>query len=293
MWYYKMNYFPKGGAGLDLNWFESFLYGLFSGLGDILPISAEAHQLLMLKFFGVSGDLELIRLFARLGVCGALFVVCRPQLVRMRRARALKRVPKRRRRRPLDVRSLMDSSLLITMLVPVALALCLKSRVDFLGEKLIWVAALLLVNGVILYIPQFFPSANRDSRTLSRVQGLLIGLGGALGILPGVSGMGAALSVGSVCGVDRSYGLGMALLMELFFQAGLAVLDVMALIAAGAGTLSFVIFLRYLFTAAVAFGGAYLAARLMRTLAGSLGYSLFGYYCWGIALFTFVLNLMA
>ena len=38
---------------MDLNWFESFLYGLFSGLTDILPVSAEAHRILMLKCFGI------------------------------------------------------------------------------------------------------------------------------------------------------------------------------------------------------------------------------------------------
>lgn len=36
---------------MDLNWLESFLYGLFSGLADILPVSAEAHRILVLKCF--------------------------------------------------------------------------------------------------------------------------------------------------------------------------------------------------------------------------------------------------
>lgn len=278
---------------MDLNWFESFLYGLFSGLGDILPISAEAHRILMLKFFGVSKNLEFIRLCVHLGIFGALYVTCRPQLVRMRRAQALKRVPKRRRRRPLDVRSLMDSSLLITMLVPVVLALFLKQKADLLRDKLIWVAGLLLANGILLYIPQFFPTANRDSRTMSRVEGLLIGIGGGLGVLPGISSVGGALSVSSICGVERSYSLSMVLMMEMGIQAGLALLDVVAMFTAGAGTVSAVILLRYLLTGAVAFGGAYLAIKIMRALSESWGFGIFCYYCWGQALLTFVLNLMA
>ena len=39
----------KGGTGMDLNWFESIIYGLFLGLTDILPVSAQAHKLIMLK----------------------------------------------------------------------------------------------------------------------------------------------------------------------------------------------------------------------------------------------------
>ena len=278
---------------MDLNWFESFLFGLFSGLGDILPISAEAHRIVMLKFFGRDGDVALLRLFAHLGVALALGVCCRPQLVRMQRARALKRIPKRRRRRPLDVRSLMDTSLLITMLVPVVLGLLLQQKAQVLGNKLIFVAGLMFLNGLMLYIPQFFPTANRDSRTMSRVEGLLMGLGGGLGVLPGISSMGASLSIGSLCGVDRAYGLSMALLMDLGLQIGYLVLDILALIAGGAGTLGFAILLRYLFTAAVAFGGAYLGIKLMRALANNWGYAFFCFYCWGAALLTFVLNLMA
>ncbi len=247
----------------------------------------------MLKCFGIQSSTELMKLFAHLGVFGAMYFSCRKQIVRIHRARRLARVPKRRRRRPLDTRSLMDFSLLRTMLIPVILGFLLNRYVEPLKEKLIWIAVLLFLNGIILYIPQFFPTSNRDSRMLSRVEGLLVGLGGALGILPGVSAVGSALSVASICGVERSYGLNMALLMNMFIQVGLIVLDVLALISVGAGTLSFLILVRYLVTAAVSFGAALLGVKLMRLLAANNGYALLAVYCWGVSLFTFILNLMA
>lgn len=278
---------------MDLNWFESFLYGLFSGLADILPVSAEAHRILMLKFFGIQSNTELMNLLVHLGVFGALYCSCRKQIVRISSARRLARVPKRRRRRPLDTRSLMDFSLFKTMLIPVILSFFLCRYTETLESKLIWIVGFLFLNGIILYIPQFFPTSNRDSRMLSRVEGLLMGLGGALGILPGISAMGAALSVASLCGVERSYGLSMALMMNMGIQIGLIVLDVMGLAASGVGTLSFLIFIRYLVTAAVAFGAGVLGVKIMRLLAAEKGYSLLAFYCWGVALFTFILNLMA
>ena len=62
---------------MDLNWLESFLYGLFSGLTDILPVSAEAHRILVLKCFGIQSSTELMKLFAHLGVFGAMYFSCR------------------------------------------------------------------------------------------------------------------------------------------------------------------------------------------------------------------------
>ncbi|MDD5864472.1 MAG: undecaprenyl-diphosphate phosphatase [Firmicutes bacterium] len=278
---------------MDLSWFESFLYSLFSGLADILPVSAEAHRVLLLKFFGVQGSNDLINLFIDLGVCGALYFSCRRQIVQMTRARKLARVPKRRRRRPLDTRSLMDFSLLKTMLIPIVLSFFVYRFAKKLDDRLVLVVVFLFVNGLILYIPQFFPTGNRDSRTLSRVEGLLMGFGGALGVVPGISAMGVALSVSSVCGVEKSYSLNMALLMNLGIHIGLAVMDVLGLISGGAGTLSFVILLRYLVSTAVAFGGSLLGVKLMRLLTANGGTNLLAFYCWGVALFLFILNLMA
>lgn len=66
---------------MDLNWLESFLYGLFSGLADILPVSAEAHRILVLKCFGIQSSTELMKLFAHLGVFGAMYFSAASRIV--------------------------------------------------------------------------------------------------------------------------------------------------------------------------------------------------------------------
>ena len=278
---------------MKLNWFESMLYGLFSGLTDILPVSAQAHKTLMLKFFGIKGNMEVLDLFVHLAVAAALYIHCRSQLGRMTRAKALSRVPKKKRKRPLDVRSMMDLSMLNTMLVPVVLGLLLYRHTAKLQGNLILLALFLLINGLVLYIPQFLPGGNRDSRTLSRVQGLLMGLGGAFSIVPGISAMGVTTSIASVCGVERTYGLNMTLMMNLFLTIGFLVYDVLGIMNTGLGVLSITILLRYLMTAAIAFGSTSFGIRLMRQFAENQGYTVFGFYCFGLALFTFILNLMA
>ena len=98
----------------------------------------------------------------------------------MKRARALARVPKRKRKRPLDIRSMMDWSMLKTMLIPAIFGVFLRQYTGSLQGNLMLISLFLFVNGLILYVPQFFPTSNRDSRTLSRIEGLLMGLGGGL-----------------------------------------------------------------------------------------------------------------
>jgi undecaprenyl-diphosphatase len=269
------------------------MYGLFSGLLDILPVSAQAHSALLLKFFGLKASSDVLNLLIHLAVFAALYYSSQNHLTRMNRARALARIPKRKRKRPLDVRSMMDWSLLKTMMVPALLGIYLRKYTAGISTNLLLTALFLFLNGIILYMPQFFPTSNRDSRTLSRVEGLLMGLGGAASAVPGISAIGTSTAIASLCGVERLYALDMALMMNMAIAAGLAFLDVLAIAANGFGAFSVMILVRYIVSAAAAFGGTVLGIKLMRHLAVEKGYSLFGVYCWGLALFTFILNLIA
>lgn len=278
---------------MTLNWLQTLLYGFLGGLTDILPVSSYAHKTLLLKVFGVNGNTELLDLMIHLAVLGGLYFCCRGHLVRFSRAKALARIPKNKRKRPLDTRTLLDISLLRTMLVPILLGLLLSRFAAALQGKLVLLAAFLFLNGTILYVPQFLPTGNKDARTLSRVDGLLMGLGGGVSVLPGISAVGMMTSVGSICGVERSYGLTMALLADMVMTAGLVVVDFLAVAAAGLEGFGFMMFLRFFCASLLAFGGTVLGIWTLRAITREHSLAAFGLYCFGLSLFTFILNLMA
>ena len=278
---------------MDLSGFEHLIYGFLSGLTEIFPVSARAHSTILLKVLGAEKISNLPVLLIHIAILAGIYFSSKAQLVKMTRARRLARVPKKRRKRPLDICSLMDSRFLLTMMLPVLLADILYGRLSNIQFGLLAISLLLFVNGIFLYIPQFFPGSNKDARSLSRIEGLVMGLGGSLSVVPGLSGVGAAVSIGSLYGVERSYALNMSLMMNMVYLAGMVVYDILNIIRYGVGLLSFQWFLSYILAAAFAFAGTMLAIRLMRKLAADKGYYIFSYYCWGIALFTFILNLMA
>lgn len=276
---------------MSLNLLESLLYGLVSGLSEILPVSGTAHRQLMLQLLGESGEQGLLRLMIHIGVLAALYYSCQNHILRMIRARKLARVPKRKRRRPLDVRSLMDLSLLKTMAVPVILALLVYNRASGLAARRILMSILLFINGIILYVPQFLPGSNRDSRTLSRVEGICMGLGGAFSVIPGFSATGLIASVGNVCGVDKAYGLSMTLLLDMILIAGQLIYDVLAIASAGLASITFLAVLGYIIAGIAAFAGAYVSIRILRALLKEHTLGVFAFYCWGLSLLTFILYL--
>lgn len=276
-----------------LSGIEQILYGLLSGLTEILPISSRAHSMLMLKVLGVElpGDLPIALI--HLAVLAALYNATRPQLVKMSRARRLASIPKKRRKRPLDICSLMDSRFLFTMIIPVVLADVLYGKISQISFSLLTVSVLLFVNGIILYIPQFFPASNKDARSLSRVEALAMGLGGGLSIIPGLSGVGICLCIAGIGGVEKGYALSMTLMMHMAYLAGMIVHDILNILRYGWGLVSFQWLFAYLLSTIAAFVGATIAIKLMKSFSSDKGYPLFSFYCWGIALFAFILNLMA
>lgn len=276
---------------MELNWLQSVLLGLVSGIADILPVSAQAHRLVMLKLFGQNSEPIVLRLILHICTMAALYYSCRGQIIRLTRAQKQAKIPKRRRKRPLDTRSLTDFNLLKTALVPVILAFLFYEKTASLSENLILVAVFLFLNGIIMYIPQFLPGANKDSGNVSRVEGLLLGLGGAASTVPGISCIGAASSVGSVCGMEKNYTLNIALLMNIPVLIGFTVFDVIAVVESGISGLTFAAFFGYLLAGAAAFFGVILGLNLLKRIVSTIGFPVFAFYSWGAALFTFILSL--
>lgn len=277
---------------MNLNWIETAIYGLVMGITEVLPVSSRAHGAMLSKLLG-QADSPLITLLLHLAAFLAIYTGCQAAIVRMLRALALSRVPKRRRKRPLDTKSLMDFRLWRTTVIPVVLCFFFYDKVRTLDSNLLIVSAFVMFNGLLLYIPQFFPGCNKDARNLSRFQGLAIGFAMGLSVFPGISGLGAALAIGLILGVESHYAVNLCLLTNLAALVCLIVHDVLAIAAVGIGMLTAVAAVKLLFMALAAFGGCRLAIRIMRKTVTSGGVSAFAYYCWGVALLVFILNLLA
>ena len=275
-----------------MNWFQGMIFGLVSGLSDVMPVSSQAHKAILMKLFGVNGEDPILRLVIHTAILAALYSCCSSHIQRIIRQLRLSRVPKKRRKRPLDTRTIMEFRLLRMMIIPVLLSLLLVNHTAQWNNKLSMIVVFLLLNGVILFLPSLVATGNKDARSMSALEGLLIGFGGALSVLPGVSAMGAANAVASVCGAERTFALNMTYLMQMVLTVGLIAFDVAAVFAAGAVSLTLGTVIIYVLSATAAFAGAYIGIRGMRMIAVNVGFGVFAFYSFGAALLAFMLFLM-
>lgn len=278
---------------MDMSWLESALYGLLAGFTEFLPVSAQAHRAILLGIFGAETEHPVMGLFIHIGIMAALYFSCKLQLRKLFREYRLGKMTRRRRRgRFLDLQSMRDISLFKAACIPLVLVFFLYTKTAVWGEKLYMIALFLLLNGLILYVPMFLPQGNKDSRSMSRLDGVLIGLGAAVSILPGVSRVGASSSVAIARGADMQQAYRWSLLLSFPALLILTCFDCYGIITTGFAGVKFIFVLQCILSAGVACLGAYLGIAFMKVLATRTGFFNFSYYCWGAALFVFILYLI-
>lgn len=278
---------------MNISWLQSAILGFVSGLSEPLPVSAEAHRAVLGRFFGVDGFSPLVLLMCHLASLIVVLMLGRLELKRLRRTAKLLKTPKRRRKANPELNSAGTLKLLRTAL-PIALAgRLLGFYLSPIGGKLYLLTLTLILGGVILHIPTHMRSANKDGRHLEKRDAAMMGVGYALGAVPGVSGVGGAASLGLIRGADRRYAVRFAWML---LCAGLVVsvgIDVLGIVGAGL-EFDLMLILTALVSGICAAIGTALALRLMFVLIrhGGLGISGFSYYNWGLALLCMALFLL-
>lgn len=268
------------------------LYSLVSGLAEFLPISSSAHQLLYKEMTGFPVEGEWLTLAVRIGVLLALLAGCHARMKRFSRDLRLSRRSSRHRKGSRSGESaLADLRLLRTAGVPVLISVLFYMRAGEWINNTVSVAITLFLNAMLLFAPRLWGQGNKDGRSLSFWDGVLMGLLGGLAAIPGISQIAGVTCAGLIRGGRRAYILDVALLLCIPLLLGLLVFDIYAVAVCGIG-LSLSTFFLFVLSIALSFLGGYLGIITVRFLSVNVGFGGFGYYSLGLALFAFALYLV-
>jgi undecaprenyl-diphosphatase len=276
---------------MGLDWLQGLIYGLISGLTEFFPLSAQAHQTMLLRLFGSDEAGNLTGLLVRAAVLLALFLNCRDHIEHLRRQQRLLSIPARRRKRQPDPKKILELRFLKSAIIPALIGFLFFPQIRQCNRNLLMISIFLLINGVVLYYPQTVRSGNKDARSMTGFDSILLGICGIFGMLAGFSRVGLIISASAVRGADKEHSLNWALLLSLPVLLVYLCFDVFAVMTGGVGALGFKAAIGYALAALGAFLGASLSLHMMRRFSRKVGFSGFSYYCWGAALFTFIMFL--
>jgi len=273
--------------------FASIIYGIVSGLTEIFPVSAQANQMVMRQLFGVAQKEPIRDLLVHIAVLVAILVACRGMFAKIRREQVL---AYRMRRNPSQVHALKGvyDMRLVRSAAPIMMIGMFASLffTKFYDNRPVF-CLILLINGALTLVPTYMHQGNRDARSMSGMDGLLIGLSAAFSAVPGISRNGAIMFMTLIREADKQNGVTWALILSVPAMVMLVLLDFISMFTVGISAITVATLLGYMLSMIFAFLGAYIGVSSVKVLILRSDYSGFAYYDFGLALLSFVLYLIA
>ncbi len=278
-----------------MNIFSSIFLGLVQGVAEFLPISSSGHLSLFQHFFGLVSPEESLffDVLLHLGTLIAIFVYYWRDIVAMVREffqmlGALASKEKRRKMKHLPPNGRMVLMILVATL-PLFVILPIKSKVEGLYSNTIFVGCALLVTGFILFYSDRMARGKKGPRSATMVDALIVGVGQAVAVVPGLSRSGTSISVGMMRGFHRKFAVRFSFLMSIPAVLGANILSIGEAVEAGIDTAQLPAYIVGTIVAAVS---GYFAIRLVNLLTNKGKFGNFAYYCWGIGAAAVVASLI-
>lgn len=245
-----------------MTYFDAAILGILQGLTEFLPVSSSGHLVLARALLNIKPGGITFEVMVHFGTLLAVVVYFRSQILRL-------------------IQSLFDKTMkaeraVVTCLVigtiPAGIVgLTLRHQFETAFSNQSITSAMLLVTGLILLATRFVRKGNHKVGLLSSI---IMGIGQAMAIMPGISRSGSTIAAGMFVGVEPSRAAEFSFLLAIPAILGATVLEFDAL-----GQLEGHLLGKYLLGAGLAFlVGLFAVYLVMATVRrGKLEY--FAYYC--------------
>ena len=271
-----------------MTYFSSFLMGLVQGVAEFLPISSSGHLAIAQHLLGMETEVpEFFDVLLHLGTLLAVFVaywkdIC--EIVReffrgvsdLAHHTTPRQVPPARRM----------ILLLIVATLPLVAVLPIRDKVQSLGSNMVFVGAMLVVTGFLLFACDLVRKGKKTERSATLANVLVVGVGQCLATLPGISRSGMTIVAGCFCGFERRFAVRFAFLLSIPAILGANFLALIDAIKAGIVWTEVPMYMLGVITAAVV---GYACIRLLKLVAEKGRFGAFSYYCWAVGLLTLLL----
>lgn len=275
-----------------MTYFSAIFLGLIQGIAEFLPISSSGHLAFFQNVVGIANGEEnmFFDVLLHLGTLVAVFVAywseIKALILEFFTMIGVRKLPKGQKPDRLSRRMIL---FIILGTLPLFLVLPVKDRVEGLYSNAIFIGCAFLITGLLLFLSDRLNHGNKDIKSASILDVLIVGVGQALATVPGISRSGTTISAGLSRGFDREFAVKFSFLLSIPAVLGANILSLIDAIQEG---IDWSLMPMYLAGVAVAAISGYLAIRLLKYISQKGSFGGFCYYCWGIGLVTLILSLV-
>ena len=262
-----------------MNWWQALILGLVQGLTEFLPVSSSGHLVIFRELLGAEAPSDLVfEITVHVATALATIVVFRKQILDL-----LQGLFKFKYNEQTDF-----IAKLVVSMIPVAIVgFFFKDKVEELFSSLLVVGCALMVTALLLFLSDRV-KARKEGKEITFGQALVMGLGQAVAVIPGLSRSGTTISAGLLSGASRNKVAEFSFLMVLVPILGEAFLD---LVGGDLATSSISIAPLLLGFLAAFFSGLF-ACKAMIALVKKAGLKWFALYCAIVGLIVIICSLV-
>lgn len=276
-----------------MSFFDAIFLGIVQGLAEFLPISSSGHLSVFQKFFGLTDsaiDNQFFNVLLHFGTMIAVFVAywadLKAMILEFFTMIGVRKLPRGQKPDRLSRRMI---AFIIIGTLPLFLVLPVKDYVDGLYGNTIFIGFAFLLTGTVLFLSDRMSRGNKDLKSASIGDVLLVGCAQAIAVIPGLSRSGSSVAMGMTRGFDRGFAVKFSFLLSIPAVIGANILTLIDAIQIGVDWSLMPMYIAGIVTAAVA---GYLAIRLLKYITQRGSFGGFCYYCWGAGLVTLILSLI-
>ena len=276
-----------------MSFLNSIFLGIVQGLAEFLPISSSGHLSVFQNFLGLT-NVEAENLFfdvlLHLGTLAAVFVAywgeIKALVLEFFTMIGVRKLPRGQKPDRLSRRMIF---FIILGTLPLFVVLPIKDKVEGLYGNTFFIGFAFLLTGTLLFLSDRMNRGHKDLRTATILDILIVGIGQAIAVVPGLSRSGTTISCGMTRGFDREFAVKFSFLLSIPAVLGANILSLIDAIQVGIDWSLMPMYLAGVVTAAVS---GYLAIRLLKFITQKGSFGAFCYYCWGAGLVTLILSLI-
>ncbi len=267
--------------------------GLVQGVTEFLPISSSGHLAIaehLLNMQGAANVPDFYDVLLHLGTLVAVFAAywgdIRDMIVEfftgigdLAHHRTPNPVPPARRL----------ILLIIVGTLPLFVMVPFRYFFTDLGDNMYFIGGALIFTGLLLFASDRVRRGRKTEKTATMLDALIVGVGQAVALCPGVSRSGMTITMGCFTGFERKFAVRFAFLLSIPAVLGA---NILTLKDALASEIDWASMPAYLVGVVVAAVSGYACIRLLRYVADKGRFGAFAYYCWAAGVMTLVLTVV-
>ena len=269
---------------------QAIFIGIVQGLTEFLPVSSSAHLIFAQEFLGVNQPGLAFDVLLHFGTLIAVISYFFKDILKMIKAFFLSIVDIFKWRFKEGFKEDPYKKLawmVIIATIPVGIVgIAFDTEIEAIFTSLTVPAVFLLITGLLLYISQRLNVGNKDMKNSSIKEAILVGIGQAFAIIPGLSRSGTTIGSGLLIGFDKEFAAKFSFLLSIPAILGATVTQLK-----GIGTGFDANLIPYVLGFLAAIISGYLAISVLLKIIKEKNLDIFAFYCWIVGAIVLVYSL--